>query len=362
MTASAHLVLEDGSAFAGRAFGASAEATGEVVFTTSMTGYQESLTDPSFAGQILTMTYPLQGNYGVNEFDTESRQVQVRGFVVREACELPSHWRSAGTLNEYLVSAGVPGIEGVDTRALTRRLRSSGVMMGAISTAEPETALARLREAPRYGSSDLVQEITAAERFDWPAPDRPKRSVVVLDLGVKHNILRILTGLGCKATVVPCRTSAGDILALKPDGIVMSPGPGDPALLDYAVGTANGLLGRVPIFGICLGHQVLARAWGASSYKLKFGHRGANHPVRDNATGRVTITAQNHGYAIDPDGLPSNVDVSHVHLNDGTCEGLRHRELPAFTIQYHSEASPGPRDNRYLFERFLQLVEEVRQP
>jgi carbamoyl-phosphate synthase small subunit len=359
MSSRAYLVLEDGSVFAGRAFGAEAEAHGEVVFTTSMTGYQEALTDPSYAGQILTMTYPLQGNYGVNEFDVESRRVQVRGFVVREACDLPSHWRSDGTLHQYLASAGVPGIEGVDTRALTRRLRSAGVMMGAITgEASAERALARLREAPRYEGSDFVREVSAPEPFTWPDPEHPKRHVVVLDLGVKHNILRILRRLGCRATAVPCLTTADEILSLRPDGIVMSPGPGDPALLNYAVETAHGLLGRVPIFGICLGHQVLARAWGARTFKLKFGHRGANHPVREAATGRVSITAQNHGYAVDPDGLPASVEVSHVHLNDGTCEGLRHRELPVFTIQYHSEASPGPHDNRYLFERFLELVEE----
>jgi carbamoyl-phosphate synthase small subunit len=354
-----YLVLEDGSVFAGRAFGADAELHGEVVFTTAMTGYQEALTDPSFAGQILVMTYPLQGNYGVNPLDTESRRVQVRGFVVREACELPSHWRNEGTLHDYLASAGVPAIDGVDTRALTRRLRSAGVMMGAITNEpSPESALARLRELPRYDGCDFVSEVSAPEAFTWPGEGKPTRDVVVLDLGVKHNILRILTSLGCRATAVPARTTANEILTLKPAGVVMSPGPGDPALLDYAVGTANGLLGRVPVFGICLGHQVLARAWGARSYKLKFGHRGANHPVRDEATGHVTITAQNHGYAIDPDGLPSNVEVSHLHLNDGTCEGLRHREQPAFTIQYHSEASPGPHDDRYLFERFLELMDE----
>lgn len=367
MTDRAFLVLEDGSVFAGRAFGAEAEAHGEVVFTTSMTGYQEALTDPSYAGQILTMTYPLQGNYGVNEFDVESRRVQVRGFVVREACELPSHWRlavrqagSAGTLHDYLASAGIHGIEGVDTRALTRRLRSAGVMMGAITREEsPETALARLRELPRYEGSDFVREVSAPEQFAWPAPERAQRHVVVLDLGVKHNIMRILRGLGCRVTAVPCLTTADDILSLQPDGVVMSPGPGDPALLDYALGTANGLLGRVPIFGICLGHQVLARAWGASTFKLKFGHRGANHPVRAAETGHVSITAQNHGYAVDTDGLPSNVQVSHVHLNDGTCEGLRHRDLPVFTIQYHSEASPGPHDDRHLFERFVELMNET---
>jgi carbamoyl-phosphate synthase small subunit len=358
MTSRAHIVLEDGSVFAGRAFGATADAHGEVVFTTAMTGYQEALTDPSFAGQILVMTYPLQGNYGVNGFDTESRRVQVRGFVVREACELPSHWRSRGTLQDYLVENGIPAIEGVDTRALTRRLRSAGVMMGAITTADPERALARLSDLPRYDGTDFVKEVSAPEPFDWPAPAETRRHIIVLDLGVKHNIMRILAGLGCRVTAVPCQTSAADILSMNPDGIVMSPGPGDPALLDYAAQTATGLIGRVPVFGICLGHQVLARVWGAKTYKLKFGHRGANHPVRETATGRVTITAQNHGYAVDGDGLPSAVEVSYAHLNDGTCEGMRHRELPAFTIQYHSEASPGPHDNRYLFERFLELVEE----
>jgi carbamoyl-phosphate synthase small subunit len=358
MSTRAHIVLEDGSVFAGRAFGATADAHGEVVFSTAMTGYQEALTDPSFAGQILVMTYPLQGNYGVNDFDMESRRVQVRGFIVREACALPSHWRSRGTLHDYLASNGIPGIEGVDTRALTRRLRSAGVMMGAITLEAPERARARLRDLPRYDSTDYVQEVSAPAPFEWPAPDKPRHHIVLLDLGVKHNIMRILSGLGCRVTAVPCMTSADEILSLKPDGIVMSPGPGDPALLDYAVTTANGLLGRAPIFGICLGHQVLARAWGAKTFKLKFGHRGANHPVRESATGHISITAQNHGYAVDPDGLPSNVEVSHLHLNDGTCEGLRHRELPVFTIQYHSEASPGPHDNRYLFDRFLQLVKE----
>ncbi|MGB2693740.1 MAG: glutamine-hydrolyzing carbamoyl-phosphate synthase small subunit, partial [Dehalococcoidia bacterium] len=260
MSGRTYLILEDGTVFSGREFGAPVESHGEVVFTTSMTGYQEALTDPSFAGQILVMTYPLQGNYGVNAFDTESRRVQVRGFVVREACDIPSHWRSEGTLHDYLVTAGVPGIEGIDTRALTRRLRSAGVMMGAITTDEPEQAIARLRDLPRYDGSDFVREVSAPEPFAWDEPDRPNRHVVVLDLGVKHNILRILSGLGCRTTAVPYTMSAEDILALKPDGIVMSPGPGDPALLDHAVATANGLLGRVPIFGICLGHQVLARA------------------------------------------------------------------------------------------------------
>lgn len=361
MTNTTHLVLEDGSVFVGRAFGALAESHGEVVFTTSMTGYQEALTDPSYAGQILVMTYPLQGNYGVNPFDTESRRVQVRGFVVREACDRPSHWRSEGTLHDYLAAAGVPGIQGVDTRALTRRLRSAGVMMGAITSDDPARALARLRDLPRYETGDFVREVSAPKAFEWSRPDRPKHHIVVLDLGVKHNIMRILSRLGCRVTALPCQTRAEDILALAPDAVVLSPGPGDPALLDSAVTTAKGLLGRMPIFGICLGHQVLARAWGARTFKLKFGHRGANHPVREEATGQVSITAQNHGYAVDPEGLPSSVEVSHIHLNDGTCEGLRHRELPVITIQYHAEASPGPHDNRHLFERFLSLVEEERR-
>ena len=265
-------------------------------------------------------------------------------------------------MHDYLGSGGIPAIQGIDTRALTGKIRSAGVMMGAITREEPETAIAWLREAQRYDGSDFVSEVSTPDGFSWAEPERQRYNIAVLDLGVKHNSLRILRSFGSRTTVVPSTTSADDILALKPDGIVLSPGPGDPALLDYAVATAKELIGKLPIFGICLGHQVLARAWGAKSYKLKFGHRGANHPVREEATGRVSITAQNHGYAMDPDGLPSEIEVSHVHLNDGTCEGLRHRELPIFTIQYHSEASPGPPDDRYLFERVLGLVKEVRRP
>jgi carbamoyl-phosphate synthase small subunit len=356
----AHLVLEDGSVFSGSHFGADTEAHGEVVFTTAMTGYQEALTDPSFAGQILTMTYPLQGNYGVNAIDHESTRVQVRAFIVRQSCDIPSHWRATGTLDAYLTEAGIPGIADIDTRALTRRLRRKGVMMGIVTRADPEAALERLGVVPRYDGSDFVQRVSVQRPLEWRAPPVSEHNIVVLDLGVKHNILRILREERCQATAVPAGTSAADILALKPDGIVISPGPGDPALLDYAVDTAEGLLGRVPIFGICLGHQVLARAWGARTFKLKFGHRGANHPVRDEATRRVTITAQNHGYAVDPDPLSSSVEVSPVHLNDGTCEGLRHRDAPAMTIQYPSEASPGPHDSRYIFEQFINLVNEVR--
>jgi carbamoyl-phosphate synthase small subunit len=362
------LVLEDGAVFEGKPFGALARAHGEVVFNTSMTGYQEALTDPSYAGQILVMTYPLQGNYGVNRIDVESRRIQVRAFVVREHCDIPSHWQSETTLHDYLAQRDIPGISGVDTRALTRRLRSVGVMMGTLTSDEsPQDALARLREMPRYDSVDFVPEISTESPYDWPRDSGSASPVgatagpyvVVVDLGVKYNILRILHRLGCRVTAVPCLASADEILALRPDGVVLSPGPGDPALLDYVVRSTEGLLGKVPIMGICLGHQVLGRAFGAGTFKLKFGHRGANHPVRDLATGRVYITAQNHGYAVDPDGLRGGAEVSHVNLNDGTVEGLRHRDLPVLSIQYHSEASPGPLDNMYLFERFLTMLKEA---
>ncbi|MXY43798.1 MAG: glutamine-hydrolyzing carbamoyl-phosphate synthase small subunit [Dehalococcoidia bacterium] len=362
----AHLVLEDGSVYRGEAFGAARPAHGEVVFSTSMTGYQEMLTDPSFAGQIVVPTYPLIGNYGISERDFESARVQVAGFVVREHSARPSHALSTSTLDEFLKSQDVTGISGVDTRAITRRLRTRGVMKGVIAVDEtPEQALARLGELPDYGDTDFVQQVSTEEPYDWDSPntttdgpegrDRPYR-ILVDDCGLKYNILRMLRARGCEVKALPAKSTAEDILSLKPDGVLMSPGPGDPELLDYAVDAARGIAGKVPILGICLGNQMIGRAFGGKTFKLKFGHRGANHPVKDLETGRVYITAQNHGYAVDPNSLPPELEVSHVNLNDGTVEGLRHKTMPIMTIQYHSEASPGPLDNEYIFDRFIDMV------
>ena len=347
----------------GYGFGATGDAVGEVVFNTTMTGYQEVLTDPSYAGQLVTLTYPLVGNYGINEQDFESRRIQVSGLIVREHCDAPSHGSSDRTIHQFLASQGIPGISGLDTRAITRRLRSKGVMMGVIA-ASPETALARLSEAPNYGELDHVRSVGATVGYGWGetrqnSAERPYR-VLVTDCGLKYNILRELTRRGCEVQVVPVGLPAEDLLSLNPSGVLISPGPGDPQLLDYVVETTRQILGRTPVMGICLGHQIVARALGAETFKLKFGHRGGNHPVRDLSDGRVYITAQNHGYAVSADSLPTGLEVSHVNLNDGTVEGLTHRDLPLFTIQYHSEASPGPRDNEYLFDRFLQLMDDFR--
>jgi carbamoyl-phosphate synthase small subunit len=380
MAKKAILVLEDGSVYEGHSFGAKSTTYGEVVFNTSMTGYQEMLTDPSYAGQILVPTYPLIGNYGINESDFESKQIQVRGFVVREYCPRPSHWQSTRTLHEFLLAYGIPGISGIDTRALTRRLRSVGVMMGILSSEmTTEEASEELKSLPRYDSVNFVHQVSTEKAYEWqssmPATvnlvssplkgedkgegETKQSRIAVIDYGLKYNILRILSHLGCQASAIPCTASAKDVLALNPDGILLSPGPGDPALLGDIAETVRNLIGKKPIMGICLGHQLIGKALGAKTFKLKFGHRGGNHPVRDLATGRVYITAQNHGYAIASDTLNGGLEVSHINLNDGTVEGLRHRDLPILSIQYHSEASPGPLDNMYLFERFLEMVRKV---
>ncbi len=362
MDKKALLALEDGAVYQGFSFGAEIDAFGEVIFCTSMIGYQEMLTDPSYAGQILVPTYPLIGNYGINEEDIESSKIQVRGFVVREECRQPSHYLSQKTVHQYLSENNIPGLYGIDTRAVTRRLRLSGVMMGMITCHKtPQQALEELRRTPGYGSIDFVNKVTTKSSYQWlPEARAPKYHIVVLDCGLKYNILRILNHLGCSTTAVPCTTSAEEILSLKPDGILLSPGPGDPVLLDYIVATVKKLIGKKPIMGICLGNQLIARAFGAKTFKLKFGHHGGNHPVRDLATGRIYITAQNHGYAIDPATLPDCLAVTQVNLNDGTVEGLKHKELPVFAIQYHSEASPGPLDNTYLFDRFLEMIKESK--
>jgi len=354
------LVLADGSVYHGYTFGAQTDAFGEVVFCTSIIGYQEMLTDPSYAGQILVLTFPLIGNYGINEQDIESRKIQVRGFVVREQCPQPSHYTSKENIHYYLKGNGIPGIYGIDTRAVTRRLRASGVMMGIITNDKtPQQALEVLHETPDYSSIDFVKQVTTHVPYFWQAESTESRChIVVLDCGLKYNILRILNRLGCNVTVVPCATSANEILSFKPDGILLSPGPGDPALLDYIVSTIKELIGKKPIMGICLGNQLIARSFGANTFKLKFGHRGGNHPVRELATGRIHITAQNHGYAVDANTLKNGLEITHINLNDGTVEGLKHKELPIFAIQYHSEASPGPLDNTYLFDEFIKMIKE----
>jgi carbamoyl-phosphate synthase small subunit len=364
MSKRAFLVLEDGSIYEGYSFGANDTTFGEVVFNTSMSGYQEMLTDPSYAGQIVVPTYPLIGNYGINQLDFESKRIQVRGFVVREYCPYPSHWQSSSSLHEFLRSSGIPGLSGIDTRALTRQLRSAGVMMGIItSKMTPEKALNELKSLPGYDSIDFVKEVATGKPYQWELPRdiaQPQHHIVIVDMGLKYNIARILARLGCSVTIVPCTTPAEEVLDLKPDGIVLSPGPGDPALLDYMTETVRKLVHQKPVIGICLGHQLIGTASGARTFKLKFGHRGGNHPVLDLASGRIHITTQNHGYAIDADSLRGGLEVSQINLNDGTVEGLQHKELPIISIQYHSEGSPGPKDNVYLFDRFLEMVKEAK--
>src|SRR5437773_3419273 len=369
-TIPAKLALEDGTVYTGRAFGARGEKFGEVVFNTSMTGYQEVLTDPSYKGQIVTMTYPLIGNYGVNPEDRESRRPQVEGFVVREMSRIPSNFRSQGTLDAYLAENNILGLEGIDTRALVRRLRVRGTMTGILSSEDLDDAslVHKARTSPNIVGRDLVREVVPEKSFSWtegfncsinsqPLPARPARfHVVAVDYGMKWNIPRCLVQVGCKVTVVPGTASAEQVLSYRPDGIFLSNGPGDPEPLSYAIGTIRQLVGKKPMFGICLGHQLLGLALGGKTFKLKFGHRGANQPVINHRSGRVEITTQNHGFAVDPTTLPADVEATHVNLNDGTLEGMRHRKLPMFSVQYHPEASAGPHDSCYLFEEFRQLM------
>jgi carbamoyl-phosphate synthase small subunit len=355
------LVLADGSVFAGRSIGRPGHAEGEVVFNTSMTGYQEMLTDPSYAGQLLVLTYPIIGNYGIDAAVEESGRIQPAGLIVREAAARPSHLRSAGTLSAYLEARGVVALDGIDTRAVTRRIRRHGVMPGTITTEEPAArALERVRALPGYDNVNWVATVTTDTAYEWEAGREAPYRVALLDGGVKRNIMRSLSSRGCSVRVLPAATAAADLLALAPDGVVLSPGPGDPRLLETMVGETRRLIGRVPVLGICLGHQVAAQALGAGTFKLPFGHRGGNHPVRDTVTGHVTITAQNHGYAVDPDGLDASAYVSHVNVNDGTVEGIAMHSEPLLAIQYHSEACPGPLDNTAIFDRFVEMMAEAR--
>ena len=372
----AKLALEDGTVFTGSSLGAAGTTTGEVVFNTSMTGYQEILTDPSYRGQIVTMTYPEIGNYGVNEEDVESYQPHLAGFVIRNLSEIPSNYRSTSDLDSYLKSNNIVSIQGIDTRSLVKHIRSQGAMKGAISTEITEDA--KLVEAAKASESlvgrDLVQEVTPTDSSDWNTSlsdwwvmrnDADKNTgesphVVAMDFGMKYNIARHLTDQGCRVTIVPATATAEAIMALQPDGIFLSNGPGDPEPLTYAIETIAALLGKAPIFGICLGHQLLSLACGAKTFKLKFGHRGANQPVQETETGKIEITTQNHGFAVDPESVPEDLEITHFNLNDNTVAGVRHLKHPAFGVQYHPEAAAGPHDSQYLFGRFRQLIDDNR--
>lgn len=357
------LVLEDGRVFRGYAWGAEAEACGEVVFNTSMSGYQEVLTDPSYAGQIVCMTYPLIGNYGVNRDDEESSRPWVEGFVVREASRLASNWRAEESLDAYLKRWGIPAIEHVDTRALVRHIRDKGAMRACLSTTDTDERrlLEKARQSPPMENRELASTVSTKEPYEIPAQGEARFHVVCYDFGVKRNSLRMLARLGCRLTVVPATTSASEVLRLRPDGIFLSNGPGDPASMTAVIDEIKQLVQTgVPTFGICFGHQLLGRAFGGRTYKLLFGHRGGNQPVKDLQTGTIEITSHNHGFAVDAASLPSEVEVTHINLNDGCVEGMRHRTLPVISVQYHPEAAPGPHDAEHHFRRFIELMEKAR--
>jgi carbamoyl-phosphate synthase small subunit len=353
------LILEDGRTFYGASFGADGETFGEIVFNTSMSGYQEILTDPSYAGQIVCMTYPLIGNYGVNAEDVESRRPWVEGFVVREASRIASNWRSAETLVSYLKRNNIVGIEHIDTRALVRHIRDKGAMRSAISTVDldPESLLKKVLASPPMANRELASAVTIEAEFEFPAAAETKYHVVAYDFGVKTNSLREFAKFGCRVTVVPAETSADTVLALKPDGIFLSNGPGDPSSMKQTVAEIKKLTeSGTPMFGICLGHQILGQVFGGETYKLKFGHRGGNQPIKNLDTGKVEIASHNHGFAVTRESLPAEVEVTHVNLNDDTVAGLRHKSLPVFSVQYHPESAPGPHDSEYLFEQFVELM------
>jgi carbamoyl-phosphate synthase small subunit len=369
------LALEDGRVFRGRGYGAAGERFGEVVFNTSLSGYQEILTDPSYAGQIVCLTYPHIGNYGTNPLDSESSSPFAEGLVVRELAQIASNWRSVESTSEFLADFGLPVISDIDTRALVRHIRTHGSMRAVLSTHDfdEQSLLRKVKASPSMVGLDLASRVTTTARYDWnepstdiyqgetPAEGELRYHVVAYDFGIKHNILRRLVDTGCKVTVVPATTSAADALALKPGGVFLSNGPGDPEPVEYAVQNIREMMGHVPIFGVCLGHQLVGLALGGKTYKLKFGHHGGNHPVLNLESNKVEITAQNHGFAVDPDSLKaSEVILTHRNLNDDTLEGLRHRSLPLFSVQYHPEASPGPHDSAYLFDEFLNMMEEFK--